>query len=170
MKTTMVAGALYAALLAMAAVAYADEPKGFRNVPWGASEEILRFRVATQSCDVIDPAVDFGTRRCRAGGNVTFGKVTPNAVFFYFRNDRLVAWQITTHPRFRLTLARSLMQQYGKPTIVYKGDHVTWKGRTSDLDFVGGTVQDTIVAVTKAELVTHEAERAERARRTAKRP
>ena len=72
--------------------------------------------------------------------------------------------------RFRLTLARSLMQQYGKPTIVYKGDHVTWKGRTSDLDFVGGTVQDMIVAVTKAELVTHEAERAERARRTAKRP
>jgi hypothetical protein len=165
----IVAGALYAAILAVAAFAHADEPKGFRDVPWGASEDTLRFRIPTQSCDVIDPSVDFGTRRCRAASSVTFGKVTPNTVFFYFRNDMLVAWQITTHTRFRQTLARSLLQQYGKPTIVYKGDHVTWRGPTSDLDFVGGAVQDTILAVTKAELVTREAERHERAKRAAKR-
>jgi hypothetical protein len=47
---------------------------------------------------------------------------------------------------------------------------VTWKGRTSDVDFVGGQVQDVVVAVTKAELVTREAERQERARRAAKGP
>src|SRR5438128_6819460 len=170
MLMKIIAGALYAAVLAVAAIAHADEPKGFRDVPWGASEDTLRFRIPTQSCAVIDPSVDFGTLRCRAAGNVTFGKVTPNAVFFYFRNDMLVAWRITAHPRFRETLAKSLMKQYGKPTIVYKGDHVTWKGGTSDLDFVGGTVQDTIVAVTKAELVTREAERQERARKAAKRP
>ncbi|HEY3100460.1 MAG TPA: hypothetical protein VGL14_16220 [Methylomirabilota bacterium] len=176
MTAKIVAGALYAALLAVAALAYADErhgfpePKGFRDVPWGASEETLRFRVRTQSCDVVDPTVDFGTRRCVAAGSVTFGHVTPNAVFFYFRNDMLVAWQISAHPRFRETLARSLMAQYGKPTVVYKGDHVTWKGRTCDLDFVGGAVQDTIVAVTKAELMTREVERRDRAHRAATRP
>ena len=170
MLMKIIASALYAVILAVAAIAHADEPKGFRDVPWGASEDTLRLRIPTQSCDVIDPTVDFGTRRCRAAGNVTFGKVTPNAVFFYFRNDMLVAWQVTAHPRFRETLAKSLMKQYGKPTVVYKGDHVTWKGRTSDLDFVGGTVQDTVVAVTKAELVTRDAERQERARRAAKRP
>jgi hypothetical protein len=174
MKIKIVAGALYVALLALAAIAYADDPKGsrdpkgFRDVPWGASEETLRFRIPTQSCDVIDPSVDFGSRRCRAAATVTFGKVLPNAVFFYFRNDMLVAWQITTHPQFRETVAKSLMVQYGKPTVVYKGDHVTWKGPTSDLDFVGGAVQDTLLAVTKAELVARDAERQERARRSAK--
>src|SRR2546425_7732516 len=44
------------------------------------------------------------------------------ALPIYFRNDMLVAWQITAHPRFRETLAKSLMKQYGKPTVVYKGD------------------------------------------------
>jgi len=166
----IIAGALYTAILVVAAIAHAEEPNGYRDVPWGASEETLRFRIPTQSCNVIDSSVDFGTRRCRAGGNVTYGKVTPNTMFFYFRNDMLVAWQVTAHPRFRETLARMLMQQYGKPTIVYKGDHVTWKGRTSDVDFVGGQVQDVVVAVTKAELVTREAERQERARRAAKGP
>ena len=122
------------------------------------------------SVDVVDATVDFGTRRCVATGSVTFGHVPPNAVFFYFRNDMLVAWQISAHPRFRETLARSLMAQYGKPTVVYKGDHVTWRGRTCDLDFVGGAVQDTIVAVTKAELMTREAERRDRAHRAATRP
>jgi len=175
MTAKIVAGALYAALLAIAALAYADEghgfpePNGFRDVPWGASEDTLRLRIPIRSCDVIDPAVEFGTRRCRAAASVTFGNVTPNAVFFYFRNDMLVAWQISAHPRFRETLARSLMAQYGKPTVVYKGDHVTWRGRTCDLDFVGGAVQDTLVAVTKAELMTREAERRDRARRAANR-
>ncbi len=170
MTAKIVAGALYAALLAIAALAYADEghgfpePNGFRDVPWGASEETLRFRIRTQSCDVVDATVDFGTRRCVATGSVTFGHVPPNAVFFYFRNDMLVAWQISAHPRFRETLARSLMAQYGKPTVV------TWRGRTCDLDFVGGAVQDTIVAVTKAELMTREAERRDRAHRAATRP
>lgn len=168
MMVKIVAGALSAAALAVALTAQAEEPKGFQDVPWGASEDILRFRIPTQSCAVIDPSVDFGTRRCRAAGNVTFGKVTPNAMFFYFRNDMLVAWRVTANPRFRETLAKTLMQQYGKPTIVYKGDHVTWKGGTSDVDFVGGSVQDVVVAVTKAELVTREAERQERARRAAK--
>jgi hypothetical protein len=164
-KLKIAAGALYAALLAMAALAYADEPKGFRDVPWGASEDTLRFRIPIQSCDVIDPTVDFGSRRCRAAGSVTFGKVTPNAVFFYFRNDMLVAWQITTAPRFRETVAKSLLAQYGKPTMVYKGDHVTWSGATSDLEFVGGWGQDSLVAVTKAELATRDVERQERTRR-----
>ena len=159
MKTTMVVGTVGAIVLGMTAAASAGEPTGFRDVPWGASEETLRFRVQTQSCDVVDPAVDLGTRRCVAAGSVTFGRVRPNAVFFYFRNDMLVAWQISAHPRFRVTLARSLMAQYGKPTVVYKGNHVTWKGHTCDLDFVGGAVQDTIVAVTKAEQMTREAER-----------
>ena len=117
MTAKIVAGALYAALLAIAALAYADEghgfpePNGFRDVPWGASEETLRFRIRTQSCDVVDATVDFGTRRCVATGNVTFGHV----------------------------------------------------------DFVGGAVQDTLVAVTKAELMTREAERRDRARRAANR-
>ena len=170
MMLKIIAGALYAAILMVAAIAHAEEPNGYRDIPWGASEDTLRFRIPTQSCNVIDSSVDFGTRRCRVGGNVTYGKVTPNAVFFYFRNDMLVAWQVTAHPRFRETLARMLLHQYGKPTIVYKGDHVTWKGRTSDVDFVGGQVQDVVVAVTKAELVTREAERQERARRAAKGP
>ena len=86
MMMKIIAGVLYAAILAVAALAHADEPKafpepkGFRDVPWGASEDTLRFRIPTQSCAVIDPSVDFGTLRCRAAGNVTFGKVTPNAV------------------------------------------------------------------------------------------
>jgi len=170
MRLKLVTAALYAALLAVAATACAEEPNGFRDVPWGASEDTLRLRIPIRSCDVIDPAVEFGTRRCRAAASVTFGNVTPNAVFFYFRNDMLVAWQITTPPRFRETLAKSLVVQYGKPTIVYKGDYVSWKGSTSDLDFVGSPGQDRIVAVTKAELAASETERQERARRSAKRP
>ncbi len=169
MRITIVVAALCAALVGVS-VARAEEPKGFRDVPWGSSEDTLRLRIPIQSCELIDPSVEFGTRRCRAAGSVMFGHVTPNAVFFYFRTDMLVAWQIATSPRFRETVAKSLLKQYGAPTIVYKGDHVTWKGRTSDLDFVGGSGQDTITAVTKAELVTRDAERAERAGRTAKRP
>jgi hypothetical protein len=169
MNLKLAAAALWAALLAIAAIAYAEEPKGFRDVPWGASEETLRFRIPIQSCDVIDPAVEFGSRRCRAGRGVTFGDVAPNAVFFYFRNNMLVAWQIITPPRVREQIARSLIAQYGQPTTVYQGDHVTWKGRTSDLDFVGGNLQDKLVAVTKAEVVAREAERQERTR-SAKRP
>src|SRR5438105_10479594 len=164
MTAKIVAGARDAARRAIAALAYADEghglpgPNGFRDVPWGASEETLRFRIRTQSCDVVDVTVDFGTRRCVATGSVTFGHVPPNAVFFYFRNDMLVAWQISAHPRFRETLARSLMAQYGKPTVVYKGDHVTWRGRTSARDFVGGAVQDPLVAGTEADLMARGAE------------
>ena len=169
MKLKLVAAALWAALLAVAAIAYAEEPNGFRDVPWGASEEMLRFRLPVQSCDVIDPAVEFGSRRCRATAAIMFGDIAPNAVFFYFRNDMLVAWQINTAPQFRERIAKSLIAQYGEPTIVYEGDHVTWKGQSCDLDFTGSPIQDTIVAVTKAELVTRDAERAERARRSAKR-
>src|SRR5262249_5172601 len=91
-KLKITTAVLYAALLAVAAYAYAAEPKGFRDVSWGASEDTLRFRVPTQSCDIIDPAVDYGTRRCRAGAGVTYGKIPPTTVFFYFRNDMLVAW------------------------------------------------------------------------------
>jgi hypothetical protein len=167
-KLKITTGVLYAALLAVAAYAYAAEPKGFRDVPWGASEDTLRFRVPTQSCDIIDPAVDYGTRRCRAGGGVTYGKIPPTTVFFYFRNDMLVAWRVDVHNRHRAELGKALMQQYGKPTVVYQGNHVTWKGPTSDVDFVGGPSVDTVVAVTKAELATREAERRERARRAAK--
>jgi hypothetical protein len=168
-KLKIAAGVLYAALLAVAAFAYAEEPKGFRDVPWGASEDTLRFRISTQSCDVIDPTVDFGTRRCRAAAGVTYGKVAPSAIFFYFRNGMLVAWRLNAHTRYREALAKALLKQYGQPTIVYKGNYVSWKGPTSDVDFVGGQVQDSVVAVTKAELATRETERRERERRAAKR-
>jgi hypothetical protein len=168
-KLKIAAGVLYAALLAVAALAYAEEPKGFRDVPWGASEDTLRFRIPTQSCDVIDPATDFGTRRCRAAAGMTYGKIPPNDVFFYFRNGMLVAWRLDAHTRYRETLAKTLLKEYGRPTIVYKGNHVSWKGPTSDVDFIGGLVQDSVVVVTKAELATREAERQERARRAAKR-
>jgi hypothetical protein len=170
MKAKLAAGALYAALLAIAALVYADEPKGFRDVPWGTSEETLRFRIPTQSCVDVVSTVEFGTRRCRARNDVTFGKLTPAAVFFYFRNDMLVAWRVTSYPRFREMLAKTLMQQYGEPTVVYKGDHVVWKGRTTDVDFVGGPGYDVVDAVTKAELATREAERQDRARRSASAP
>jgi len=168
-RSKIAAGVLYAALLAVAAFAYAEEPKGFGDVPWGASEDTLRFRIPTQSCDVIDPTVDYGSRRCRAAGGVTYGKIPPNAVFFYFRNNMLVAWRVNAHTRYRETLARMLLKQYGHPTTVYKGNYVTWKGSTTDIDFIGGPVQDSLVVVTKAEQVTREAERQERARRAAKR-
>ena len=168
MKEKIAAGVL-SALLAVAAFAYAEEPKGFGDVPWGASEDTLRFRIPTQSCDVVDPTVDFGSRRCRAAAGVTYGKIPPNAVFFYFRNNMLVAWRVDAHTRHRVTLAKMLLKQYGHPTIVYKGNHVTWKGSTTDIDFVGGQVQDSVVVVTKAEVVTREAEQQDRARRAAKR-
>ena len=167
MKAKLAAGALYAALLAVAALAYADDPHRFRDVPWGVSEEVLRLRVPTQSCSEVDGSAEFGTRRCRARNDVKFGTLTPAAVFFYFRNDMLVAWRVTSYPRFRAALAKMLMEEYGRPTVVYKGDHVAWKGGTSDVDFVGGPGSDVVEAVTKAELVTREAERQERARRAA---
>jgi len=159
MRPKLIAGALYATLLGMATLAFAEEPKGFRDVPWGVSEETLRFRLPIQSCDVIDPAVEFGARRCRASRGVTFGDITPHAVFFYFRNDMLVAWQVVTPPRLREQVAKLLIAQYGHPTTVYANDHATWTGQTTDLDFVGTAGQDRIVAVTKAELVAHEADR-----------
>jgi len=170
MRLKLAAAVLWAALLVMAAIAYAKEPDGFRDVPWGASEEMLRLRLPIQSCDVIDPTVEFGSRRCRAAATLTFGDITPNAVFFYFRNDMLVAWQINAAPRFRERIAKSLVAKYGQPTVVYQGDHVTWKGNTCDLDFVGGRTHDQIVAVTKSELTTRDAERQERARRARARP
>jgi hypothetical protein len=161
MKAKLAAGALYAALLAVAALAYADEPRGFRDVPWGASEEMLRLRIPTQSCGEVDGSAEFGTRRCRARNDVKFGTLTPAAVFFYFRNDMLVAWRVTSYPRFRAALAKMLMEENGRPTVVYKG------AGTSDVNFVGGAGSDVVEAVTKAELVTREAERQERARRAA---
>src|SRR5262249_40419019 len=118
MRPKLVAGALYAALLAVAALAFAEEPKGFHDVPCGASEELLRWRIRIQSCDPIAPAVEFGARRCRASRSVTFGDITPHAVFFYFRNDMLVAWQVITPPRLREQVAKSLIAQYGHPTVV----------------------------------------------------
>lgn len=169
MKSKIAAGLLYAALLAVAAFAYAEEPRGFRDVPWGASEDTLRFRIPTQSCDVIDPNLEFGTRRCRAAAGVTYGKVVPNAAFFYFRNNMLVAWRLDVHTRYRETLAKALLKEHGQPTIVYKGNHVTWKEPSTDIDFVGGPAVDSLVVVTKAELATREAERQDRARRAAKR-
>jgi len=168
-KLKLTTGALYAALLAVAAYAYAAEPKGFRDVPWGASEDTLRFRVPTQSCDIIDPAVDYGTRRCRARDTVAFGKVTPSAVYFYFRNDMLVAWRVDVPPRHRQAIAKTLVDHYGRPTTVYPDNHVTWSGPMSDVDFVGGSAVDSVIAVTKAELRSREAERQERAKRGAKR-
>jgi hypothetical protein len=167
MKPKLIAGVLGVGLLAVVALASAEEPNGFRDVPWGASEELLRLRIPIQSCDLIDPAVEFGARRCRASRGITFGDIAPHAVFFYFRNDMLVAWQIITPPRLREKVAKSLIAKYGQPTVVYTGDHVTWKGQTTDLDFVGTAGQDRIVAVTKAELVAHEFER-DRARRSPK--
>lgn len=162
------AGALSMVALVVALTAHADEPTGFRDVPWGASEETLKFRIPTESCGAADPNTDFGTRRCKARSDITFGDVRPTAVWFFFRNNMLVAWQVASPPRFRETLASALTQRYGKPTTVYEGDHVAWKGRASDVDFVGGRSQDVIVAVTKAELVMRETERQERAKRAAK--
>ena len=164
MNLKLAAAALWAALLAIAAIAYAEEPNGFRDVPWGATEETLRFRIPIQSCDVIDPTVEFGSRRCRAARGITFGDVAPNEMFFYFRNNMLVAWQASTPPRVREQVAKSLITKYGQPTTVYQGNHVTWQGRTSDVDFIGGNLGDKVVAVTKAEQVAREAERQERAR------
>jgi hypothetical protein len=167
MRPKLIAGALYAALLCMAALAFGEEPKGFRDVPWGTSEKTLRSRISIQSCDVIDPAIEFGSRRCRASRGITFGEIAPHAVFFYFRNDMLVAWQVITPPRLREQVAKSLIAQYGQPTIVYADDHATWTGQTTDLDFVGTAGQDRVIAVTKAELVAHEFER-DHARRSPK--
>src|SRR5256885_10613255 len=99
MLMKIIASALYAVILAVAAIAHADEPKGFRDVPRGASVDTLRLRIPTQSCDVIDPTVDFGARHCRAAGNVSFARETPTPLFFYFRTDMLVAWLFTSHPR-----------------------------------------------------------------------
>lgn len=170
MTAKLAAGALYAALLALAALVYADEPTGFGDVPWGTSEEALRFRIPTQSCADVDPHVEYGSRRCRARNDVTFGKLTPAALFFYFRNHMLVAWRVTTPPRLREAMAKTLIRRYGPPTIVYKGNHVAWKGQTSDIDFIGGPGSDTVEVVTKAELAVREAERQDRARRAARAP
>lgn len=167
-KMKLVAGALFVVALGVVLTAHAEELAGFRDVPWGASEETLKFRIPTESCTAADPNTDFGTRRCKARSDITFGDIRPTSVWFFLRDNMLVAWQVSTNPRFRETLASALTHKYGKPSDVYEGDHVAWKGRMSDLDFVGGRVQDLIVAVTKAELATREAERQERARRAAK--
>ena len=157
---------LVALLLPLAAGA--EEPLGFRDVPWGASEETLRDRIPTEYCDAGDPDTDYGTRHCRARSDITFGDVRPTSVDFYFRDNRLVAWQVAASPRFRVTLANALTVKYGKPSVVYDGDHIIWRGQVADLDFIGGRTQDLIVAITKAELASHETEGQARARRAAR--
>jgi len=168
MMVKILAGALLVVVLALAVTAHAEEATGFRDVPWGASEDTLRFRVPLDYCNAADPHSEYGTRRCRARSDITFGDVKPTSVFFFLRNNMLVGWQIAYPPRFRVTMADALTKKYGEPTKVYEGDRVAWKGRTAEIDFVGGRAQDLVTVVTKAELATCEAERQERARKAAK--
>jgi len=168
MMVKILAAALFVVALALAVPAPAEEVTGFRDVPWGASEDTLRFRIPLDYCNAADPHSEYGTRRCRARSDITFGDVRPTSVVFYLRDNMLVGWQIAYPPRFRVTMANALTAKYGEPTKVYEGDRVAWKGRTAEVDFVGGRAQDLVTVVTKAELATSEAERQDRARKAAK--
>src|SRR2546426_11617949 len=150
MMGKILAAALVVVALALVVTAHAEEATGFRDVPWGASEDTLRFRVPLDYCNAADPHSEYGTRRCRARSDITFGDVRPTSVFFFLRDNMLVGWQIAYPPRFRVTMANALTKKYGEPTKVYEGDRVAWKGRTAEADFVGGRAQDLVPGVAKA--------------------
>ena len=157
------------ALLALAApaLALAEEPTGFRDIPWGATEATLRAKVPLSDC-YPSGQIDFGTRRCSAADGLRFGAVVPQSVTFYFRDARLVAWAMLYHRNWRPTMVPALLERYGKPTEEGR-TAATWTGaRTRIIVTMDYSESDYLQVVTQQEIRLHAADRKRAAEKTSK--
>ena len=89
-----------------------DEPAGFRDVPWGASEERLREHIGLEVCvNTLSPVS--GDRLCRGG--VTVGEV-PVRASFWFRAGGFTRVTLRFDPKNFTTMAIIFKKRYGHPT------------------------------------------------------
>lgn len=89
-----------------------NEPDAFRDVPWGASEEVVRQTLTIQTCmETTTPAL--GDRLCRT--EITIAAI-PVTAYVWFRTGGMTAVDLYFSPdRFALIEA-AFVERYGPPT------------------------------------------------------
>lgn len=153
-------------VLATPALALAEEPTGFRDIPWGATEKALRAKVRLQECHAAGQH-DFGRRTCYAKDGLKFGEILPMQVAFYFREDRLVAWQVMYNRSWRPTMGAALVERYGKPTDENREGR-TWLGPRTRMTLTNYAETDFLRVVTQEEIGSHAADRKRAAEKASK--
>jgi hypothetical protein len=93
-------------IIASPALAF-DEPKGFRGVPWGATEEQMRSSVSIERACTDYPVASrhLGDRSCPA--LLLIGDINVRAICT-FRADRLTRVGLTSHPKTSSVWPQSL--------------------------------------------------------------
>lgn len=132
--------------------AASNEPTGFRDIPWGATEETWR-----KKADVTRPCVftlrgDPGDKRCEATGRIQIDGIATEAIDFYFRDDKLVAWTVVYDRKSRGTMGAALTEKYGKPTRDGQGG-AAWIGARAEVtvESLSGE-RDYLLVITRGEL------------------
>jgi hypothetical protein len=102
--------------LVMGSMAYAwNEPTGFRDIPWGSTEQVLEAKLKAaivcrnRSHDALPERV------CE--GHTTIGPV-PVTGGFWFRSGRFVGVSLRFYPKDFFVIEESFVQRYGSPTSV----------------------------------------------------
>ena len=130
----------------------AAEPHGFRDVRWGASGAELRTRVAIAECSAAEPARgDHGTLRCIAEPNVSIGDVTLDDLWFYLRDDHLVAWRARYGHEDHAVMIAALGKRYGRPSIV-TDTNIIWRLRGGGVLLTREKFQDVVTVVARSEM------------------
>ena len=146
--------------------AWAEEPTGFRDIPWGATEKAVRAKVPLGECYTARQH-DFGSRRCSAKDGLKFGDVLPMGVAFYFREDRLVGWYVLYNRSWHPTMVAALVERYGKPTDEDRTGR-TWQGRLAQMTLTNSAESGFLVVATQEEVARRAADRKRAAEKTSK--
>ncbi len=144
-----------------------DEPTGFRDLAWGASEKSVRAKLKLTNCGSSDLERDFGTRRCASGpagseDGIRIGDVWPETVF-YFRDDRFVGWAMSYHANWASEMRSAILDRFGKPELDRQHPGaLRWQWPHVEASWTQGAQSEYLRVVVREELLRNEAERAER--------
>ena len=103
-------------LLVIGSMAFAwNEPTGFRDIPWGSTEQVLqaKLKAAILCRNVSRNALP--ERVCE--GHITIGPV-PVKGGFWFRSGRFVGVSLRFYPKDFFVIEESFVGRYGSPTSV----------------------------------------------------
>jgi hypothetical protein len=111
------------------ALAYPNEPNGFRNIPWGTPK--------SQISGLFDCNSE-GTSCSRINDNMTFGNASIYMIRYHFYKNMLESVSLTTKNRAdSQALFNNLQANYGPGTKDEKQiGQYNWRGGTTLIDFV----------------------------------
>jgi hypothetical protein len=132
---TWIAGVVLSVALAGTAVAYENEPSGFRGLNWGTPFTQLRNDLTLVERD--GPELLYYTR---ANDLRRFDRFNVERVYYEFFSGRLVGGWIWFHPtQDRSALQQALVSRFGPAERGEKIDDRHWAGAVTDVDLLCDT-------------------------------